>query len=92
MYWLILIIANIPIFLFLAWVVFDTKNKAADTFFETIVALLKIIFVPRLVRVMMGDDDDSGALGIFPIAVYFIACGFIIYGEHLLLMKFVFTS
>ena len=90
MYWAILIGANVPVFLFLAWIFFDTKDKAADTFFETIVALLKIILVPRIVRALMDDTDDSGALGIFPIAMFFIACGLIVYGEHYLLTRYVF--
>lgn len=91
MYWAALIVVNLPIFLFLAWIVFDTKDKAADTFFETIVALLKIILMPRIVRVLMDDNDDSGALGIVPIGIFFIACGLIVYGEHWLLTTYVFT-
>lgn len=78
----ILIAANVPLFLFLAWIFFDNKDKAADTFFETIVALLKIILVPRLVRVMMDDNDDSGAVGLIPIGMFFIACALIVYGEY----------
>ncbi len=82
-----LIVLNIPVYLFIAWLVFDTKEGVADTFFETIVAILKAIFIPRIVRVLMGDDDD-GAWGIFPIATFFIACGVVVYGEYCLVMKY----
>ncbi len=81
-----LIVLNIPVYLFIGWLVFDTKEGAADTFFETIVAILKAIFIPRIIRVLMGDDDD-GAWGIFPIAAFFITCGFIVYGEYYLITK-----
>ena len=43
-----LIILNIPIYLFIGWLVFDTKQGAADTFFDTIVALLKATAVVPL--------------------------------------------
>lgn len=79
-----LIILNIPAYLFLAWVVFDTKEAAADTFFETIVALLRIIFIPRIFRVLL-DMDDTEAFGLFPIALFLAACGLLIYGEYLLI-------
>ena len=88
MYWTILILANIPIYLLVGWVVFDTKDKAADTFFETTVAILKIIFIPRLIRVLL-EMDDSGSYGIFEIGAFFAGCAGITYGEHLLLSRYV---
>jgi len=84
-----LVVLNIPVYLLIGWLVFDTKEGAADTFFETIVAILKAIFIPRIVRVLMGDDDDDGAWGIFPIAAFFIACGAIVYGEYYLIAKYI---
>ncbi len=82
-----LIILNIPVYLFLGWLVFDTKEGAADTFYDTIVAILKAIAIPRFVRVLMGDDDD-GEWGLFPIAAFFIACGGVVYGEYYLVTKY----
>ncbi|NQU25699.1 MAG: hypothetical protein HQ567_30800 [Candidatus Nealsonbacteria bacterium] len=82
-----LIILNVPVYLFIGWLVFDTKAGAADTFFETIVAILKAIFIPKIVRVLMEDDDD-GAWGLFPIAAFFIACGGVVYGEYCLVTMF----
>jgi hypothetical protein len=81
-----LIVLNIPVYLFIGWLVFDTTEDAAETFFETIVAVLKAIFIPPIVRVLMGYDDD-GAWGIFPIAAFFIACGCIVYGEYYVITK-----
>lgn len=83
-----LIILNIPVYLFLAWLVFDTADGAATTFLDTIVALLKIIFIPPLIRAVL-DMDESGAVGVFPILAFFIACGAITYGEYWLLEKYV---
>lgn len=83
-----LIVLNLPVYLFLGWLIFDTKDDAADTFFETIVALLKIIFIPPIIRVLMGMEDD-GALGIFPILGFFLGCGAIVYGEYYLIQTYV---
>ena len=85
----ILVVLNIPVYIFIGWLVFDTKDGAADTFYETIVAVLKAIFIPRIVRVLTGDDDD-GAWGLFPIGAFFFACGFIVYGEYFLMTKYLF--
>jgi len=55
----ILIILNIPVYLFLGWLAFDSKANAADTFLETVVAVLKTIFVPYSVRVAPGMDTSG---------------------------------
>jgi uncharacterized membrane protein len=80
----VLIVLNLPVYLLIGWLVFDTKDRAADTFFDTIIAILKAIFIPRIIRVLMGDDDD-GAWGIFPIAGFLIACAFVVYAEYWLI-------
>jgi hypothetical protein len=84
----VLVVLNIPVYLFIGWLALDTKEGAADTFYETIVAILKAVFIPRIVRGLMGDDDDDGAWGIFPIVAFFIACGFIVYTESYLITKY----
>ena len=81
---IVLIAVNIPIFLFLAWIIFDTKEAAAHTIWETVVAVLQILFVPRIVRVLF-DMDDDGALGLLPIAGFFAACIAAVVGEYALL-------
>ena len=40
MLWIALAILNIPVYLFLGWLVFDSKEKAADSFGETILMLV----------------------------------------------------
>jgi hypothetical protein len=82
----ILIVLNIPLFLFIAWLVFDSRENAQETLWETLMAILKIIFVPRIVRVLYGMDD-SGAFGLLPIAFFFIACGGLVYSELWLLAR-----
>jgi hypothetical protein len=83
-----LIVLNIPVYLFIGWLAFDSKSNAADTFFETIVAILKQIFVPRLLRELLGMDT-SDSWGIFPIAGFLFACGGIVYGEYYLIEKYI---
>lgn len=80
MYWAILIIANIPVYLFIGWLIFDTKDKAAENIFETIVLILKAIFIPRIVRVFMDDDDEGD--GVFSVLIFFAVCIAITIGEH----------
>ena len=86
-----LIVLNIPVYLFIGWLAFDTGEDAAETFFETIVAILKIIFVPRIIRVLLGDNDE-GAWGVLPIAGYLIACAGITYGEYYLITNHLFPG
>jgi hypothetical protein len=84
----VLAIVNIPVYLFIGWLAFDTGSKASDTFFDTLIAIGKMIFVPRIVRVLMGDDDDTGALGIFPLLGFLAACAGVVYGEYYLIQKY----
>jgi hypothetical protein len=83
-----LIVLNIPVYLFIGWLAFDSKSNAADTFFETIVAILKQIFIPRILREILGMDTDE-SWGIFPIAGFLFACGGIVYVEYYLITKYV---
>ncbi len=85
---IVLAIVNIPVYLFVGWLAFDTGSKAGDTFVETLVAVLKIIFIPRIVRVLMGDDDDTAALGIFPLLGFLAACAGLVYGEYYLIQNY----
>ncbi len=84
--WLVplLIVANIPVYLLIGWIVFDTKEKAGATLLETIVAMAKIIALPAPVRMILGYDDGD-AIGLLPILVFLFACGFLVWGEYLLI-------
>ncbi len=83
----ILIVLNIPVYLLFGWVVFDTKSNAADTLFDTVVAVVKIIVIPKIVRELAGMDTE-GSWGLLPIAGFLAACAGIVYGEYYLLGKF----
>ena len=82
--WVILGVLNIPVYLFIAWLAFDSARGAGKTFSETIIAILKIIFLPPIVRVLM-DIDTNDAIGIVPIFGFFIACVALVVGEVYLL-------
>ena len=86
-----LVVVNIPVYLFIGWLVFDTTEDAAETFFETIVAILKAIFIPRIVQVLM-EDDGEGEWGIFPVAAFFFACAGIVYGEYYLITRYLLSD
>jgi len=81
-----LIVLNIPVYLFLGWLAFDSKQNAAQTFGETIAAIVKMIFVPYWLRVALGMDTE-GSWGIVPIAGFLGACALLTYGEYHLLTK-----
>lgn len=83
---IVLVVLNIPVFLVIAWVIFDTKEAAAETVWDTVVAILYILIVPRIIRYML-DLDESGAQGIFPIAGFFIFCIAAVGGEYYLLSR-----
>jgi hypothetical protein len=82
-----LIVLNIPVYLFIGWLVFDTSATAAESFYEAIVSILKAIFIPGIIRVLMDEDDESG-VGLLAIAAFLFACGGIVYGEHYLITEY----
>ncbi len=43
--WILLVLCNFPVYLFLAWVLFDSAENASTTFLEAVVRVLKIIFI-----------------------------------------------
>lgn len=90
MYFTILILANIPLYLLIGWIFFDNGDHAKETFFEAILTLLKS-FVPPLVRVFLGWDEDDG-FGTIEIVAFLAGCIAITFGEHFLLMNYVFNT
>ena len=82
----ILAVLNIPVYLFLGWLAFDSKSNAADTFFDTVVAVLKLILIPRIVRVLLQMDTEE-SWGIVPIAGFLVACGLVVWGEYALIVR-----
>ena len=80
---LILAVVNIPVYLFIGWLAFDSKQNAGRTFGDSIRILLKLLFVPKIVRILRQDDEDG--LDLIPMLAFFIACALIVYGEYRLL-------
>lgn len=68
-----LILLNIPVFLVIGWVVFDDKESAAENFIAGLIHLLKVLFLPGIVRHFMGDDTDEG-LSLLQVGFFFLAC------------------
>lgn len=91
LYWTILILANLPVFFLIGWLLFDNAENAAESFFTTVLLLLQAIFVPRIVRVFL-DMDDEGSFGLFEFAVFVGGCIAVVYGEHFLLTNYVFGN
>lgn len=54
MYWTLLILGNLPVYFFFAWLIFDNAENATQSFFTTLLLILKAIFVPRILRVLLG--------------------------------------
>ncbi len=82
----ILAVLNIPVYLFLGWLAFDSKSNAADTLFDTVVAIVKLIFIPRIVRVLLQMETEE-SWGIVPIAGFLMACGLVVWGEYALIVR-----
>lgn len=87
---LILIVLNLPVYIFLGWILFDSKEHAADSLFETIVEILKSIFIPRIVRVFM-DDEDGGVDGFHSFLLIGLSIA-VVYGEYYLITKYWLTA
>jgi len=73
---------------FTPFLVPNCEFKPGGAFLSLIfhVAVLKTVFVPYGARVALGMDT-SGSWGLLPIAGFLLACGGVVYGEHLLLGK-----
>jgi hypothetical protein len=82
-----LIVLNIPVYLFIGWLIFDSKDKAADTLFEAVVSILKAVFLPIIHRVHGGDDDD-GEGSILTTAIFLCTCAAVVYGEYYLITTY----
>ena len=82
----LLIVLNIPVYIFIAWLVFDSADYAGRSFLDTVVMLLKIMFLP----VIWFDDDQ--ATNVFHVAAFFGGCVGVVWLEHWLLYRYVFIT
>jgi hypothetical protein len=83
----ILVVLNIPVYLFYGWLLYDKPDNFADSFFEITVAVLKAILIPRFIRVLMQDEDETG-FSMVTMAMFLFACGITVYGEYWLIAKY----
>lgn len=88
---LTLIVLNIPVYWLMGWIMFDSTHNAADSFWETTISILKAVFIPRIIRVMM-DDEPATDGSIFNTLFFFFGCVAVVAGEYYLLMKYVWPA
>lgn len=88
-----LIALNIPVYLLLGWLIFDTKDNAADSFFDAIVLILKEAFVPPFIRWMIWEvQDDHDASNAFQLIGFFGSCIAVTAGEWYLITTYVWPE
>ena len=63
MIWAAFILLDIPVFLFLAWLLFDDKSGADDTVKGAIVSILKGIFLISSLNSDRSEVDQYGYRG-----------------------------
>jgi len=85
--WLVLLLValNIPIMVFLVWLVFDDVRDAKEHLPMAILKALACVISFGLMRyILMNDEDDSFAnsIGVF------LAYAFVIAGEYWLISKY----
>lgn len=86
---LIVIALNIPLYLLLAWIIFDTPGDAAKSVSDTVVLLLKMIFIPRFMWGLLGMDETDG-VSIFALFAFFVASIAMTGGELYLIDRYWF--
>lgn len=87
MYWAILILCNIPVFFFIGYVLFNSKTGNPTSLVDTLIAILKVIFIPRLIREMLDMETDDAA-GLIDIVAFLVLCVAVVYGEHYLIQNY----
>jgi len=80
-YYVILIAANIPLYLAVGWGIFSTW----ENFWEA----LRFCFTPDVFSMFRGEWAHD-MWGEVCIGLWLAVCGLTVYGEHLLLTKYVF--
>lgn len=87
-----LILLNLPVFLFLAWLMFDDKSLVDDTVGEATVAILKGLFLIGKPNPNRSEVDEYGYRGsrfdCVPSLCFYFACAMIVFGEQRLIHKF----
>ncbi len=87
-----LVVLNIPVYLLIGWLVFDTKEDASDTLFDTVVVILKAIFMPPIVRVLRGEDLNEGMGSTLMVGAFLVACVLVVAGEYYVITQYIWTG
>ncbi|MHC4179428.1 MAG: hypothetical protein ACYSWU_18100 [Planctomycetota bacterium] len=74
----VLIVLNIPVFLLIGWLMFDTGAGFVDT--------LKSYFTPAIIHTLRGEHGEGTFAGL-KLAALVVACGLVVYGEHQVIVK-----
>ncbi len=77
----ILIVVNIPVFLVIGWLIFDT----GDGFLEA----LKSYLTPDIIHTINGEQGE-GVFAALKVVGFVSACGGLVYGEYLLALRWFF--
>lgn len=81
--WLIvLLVVNIPVYIFIGWLVFDSPGKAVDSLADYFVEILKTVF--------LGVSGDT--FNLFPLFAFVVGCIAAIGGEFYLLYTYGFVK
>jgi len=91
-----LIVLNIPLYLLLGWILFDTSKTVTGTVVERVLSILKGIGQATLMGLYSDDDDDDeyfesrhfDIFNAFPAFAFYFTCAAITYGEYWLIHKY----
>ncbi|EAQ81938.1 hypothetical protein [Blastopirellula marina] len=84
----VLLILNIPVYWLLGWIMFDSTHNAADSFWETTLAIIKAALVPSFMRAFIDSEPETDG-SVFNTLFFFVSCAAVIGGEYYLLTKYV---
>lgn len=80
-YLILLLIANIPLFLVVGWLVFDTRSEAFDSFYEMLLSLIWLVLIGWT---RWGRSHD----GLISYVLFLVICAAILFAEHRVLTYF----
>ena len=92
-FWLlitILFFANLPLYFFIGWIVFDDIRNATDNLFATLVEITKAVLIPRVIRIAMGDEQEFGSAA--NVGIFLAGCILITVAEYYLITRLLFPN
>lgn len=76
-----LIVLNVPVYLVIGWLMFDTGHGFFDT--------LKAYFTPNILHTLRGEQGE-GMFAALKLAAFLFVCAGVVYGEYQLILKMFF--